>query len=446
MSARNAGEARLTVTRLLAAAVVAASLVLGFLHRPAPLTIGDHLYYLFLAANAGFAIALFAREGGEVPSLKRSYLFYRPPEILLALGVVLFLFAFIYATNANMSYVQRFMATHGNIHLAPDSTRERLAACIQYLPVLALDAFWYVYYRVRYPALRRGTLASSRRAGTWALGAAILSAALYAFAFPSILRTRGLPFLSYIALVPLLVSLEECSLGWGVFYGTCFGVLQTMIGSYWLGTFDLLSLQFVTVVTLLEYIPFLVVSLLALRWSRGLGFLVFPAAWTAFDWLRSQGFLGYPWGMPGASQYSVIPLIQIASFTGVWGVTFLVVLCNSVVAWYLGGGRRFTRFPAPAIVLAAAAVLTLGWAGYGYLRARAAGSAPASVRLALIEQDSDPRKDNYDDTFRTLQDLTNRALAERPDLVVWSETAFVPNIRRWSAEDPKVYPLAALVR
>ncbi len=142
-----------------------------------------------------------------------------------------------------------------------------------------------------------------------------------------------------------------------------------------------------------------------------------------------------------------------------------MTLCNSVIAWYLreGGGRGRGRVgeprtsldgraratvsrSAPAIVLAAAVVATLGWAGYGSIRARVAGNPSAHVRLALVEQDSDPRKDNYDDTFRTLQDLTNRALAERPDLVVWSETAFVPNIRRWSTEDPKVYPLAALVR
>ncbi len=160
MSASKTGGARLTamlramtVTRLLAAAVVVASIALGFAHRPSPLTIGDYLYYLFLAANGAFAVALLVREGSEALPSERSfsYLLFRPPEILLALGVVLFLFTFIYATNANMSYVQRFMATHGNIHLAPDSRRERLAACIQYLPMLALDAFWYVFYRLRYP-------------------------------------------------------------------------------------------------------------------------------------------------------------------------------------------------------------------------------------------------------------------------------------------------------
>jgi apolipoprotein N-acyltransferase len=36
-------------------------------------------------------------------------------------------------------------------------------------------------------------------------------------------------------------------------------------------------------------------------------------------------------------------------------------------------------------------------------------------------------------------------MKKKPDLVVWSETAFVPNIRRWSGMDPNKYPLAKLV-
>jgi apolipoprotein N-acyltransferase len=37
-------------------------------------------------------------------------------------------------------------------------------------------------------------------------------------------------------------------------------------------------------------------------------------------------------------------------------------------------------------------------------------------------------------------------MEQKPDLVAWSETAFVPNISRWSREDPKQYQLAVLVR
>jgi apolipoprotein N-acyltransferase len=64
----------------------------------------------------------------------------------------------------------------------------------------------------------------------------------------------------------------------------------------------------------------------------------------------------------------------------------------------------------------------------------------------LVQQNDDPRKNDYRLVFDTLRSLTDRALIASPDLVVWSETAFVPNIRRWSGEDPATYPLAALVR
>ena len=68
------------------------------------------------------------------------------------------------------------------------------------------------------------------------------------------------------------------------------------------------------------------------------------------------------------------------------------------------------------------------------------------MRLALVQQNDDPRKDDYRAVFETLRRLTDDALRRHPDMVVWSETAFVPNIRRWSQEDPKQFPLAALVR
>jgi apolipoprotein N-acyltransferase len=67
------------------------------------------------------------------------------------------------------------------------------------------------------------------------------------------------------------------------------------------------------------------------------------------------------------------------------------------------------------------------------------------VRVALIQQNSDPRKHDYQRTWGTLKDQTDQAAAYDPDLVLWSETAFVPNIRRWSQEDPEEHYYARLV-
>jgi apolipoprotein N-acyltransferase len=402
------------------------------------------LYEALLVLHAACAVAglvLFLRDRATASA---SIPLPRVPELLIALTGVFFLFTYIYATNANMDYVHRFMASHGNLLLAPNSSRERLDACLRFLPLLAFDAAWFIAGR-----LRPGTVPREREhwASVWALPLSIGSGILYALAFPSFVRTAGLPLLGWFCLVPLLLCLSEVPIGRGVFYGALAGVLQTMISNYWLGTFNLFSLQFVTVVTALEYLPFMAISLAVLRRARGLGFLVFPMAWTVFDWLRSMGFLGYPWGMLGTSQYSVSPVIQIASLAGVWGVTLLVTLCNSVLAHYVRAAllRERPRL-APGIVLLSSLVLCLGWAGYGAIVTPARAATDHSVRLALVQQNADPRKDDYGQTFDTLRRLTDEARAQKPDLVVWSETAFVPNIRRWSREDPAQYPLAALVR
>jgi apolipoprotein N-acyltransferase len=433
---------------LLAVLLVLLPIGLGipvFLHSPgaAELLYG---FLLLLHLACGISLSLGARRQRLAPAPRYLFLLVRAPEVLFSLAAVLFLFAYIYATNANMDYVQRFMSSHGNLRLAPNSTQERLAACVRYLPLLFLDAAWYLFFRVRAGILvRRALRTGPTPFHVWALPLALLSAILYALSFPSFLRTQGMPVLGYVCLVPLMLSLEEAPLSWGIFYGTLAGVLQTMISNYWLGTFNLLTLQFVSVVTLLEHIPFMLAALFILKRSRGLGFLVFPAAWIVFDWLRSQGFLGYPWGMLGASQYAVIPLIQIASLTGVWGVTFIVTLCNSVGAWYLKAVMsKLRRGPAAGLVLAALLAMTLGWAGARSLSAHSAGASP-TVRLALVQQNDDPRKSDYGAVFDTLRRLTDQTLASNPDMIVWSETAFVPNIRRWSKEDPEKYPYAALV-
>ncbi len=404
---------------------------------------------LLLHLAPALAALLVAVRPPPRPRRIHVFLLLRAPELLFALSSVAFLFTYIYATNANMDYVHRFMASHGNLLLAPDSAQERLSACLRFLPLLALDAVWYLSVRIRRPTAVRQALEGRGAAATWALGFALISGVLNALAFPSFLRIEGLPILGWFCLVPLLLCLADAPLGWGIFYGTFAGVLQTMISNYWLGTFNLLTLQFVSVVTALEYVPFMAVALVIFHRSGKIGFLVFPAAWTAFDWLRSMGFLGYPWGMLGASQYAVIPMIQVASLAGVWGVTFLVTLGNSVLAFYARAAlTRMSPGRGPALVLAAALFFAVAWAGIAVVgdAVRAKGDAPRTVRLALVQQNADPRKDDYRAVFDTLRRLTDGSLSSRPDLVVWSETAFVPNIRRWSAEDPKTQPLAALVQ
>ncbi len=417
------------------------------------LTYSDYLYAIILLAHLVCGLLLIgvpsrARKTGSNPAG-----LHRVPEVLFVLCLLLYLFAYIYALNANMDYIQRFIASGGAVRLALDTRQERLAATVKFGPLLLVNAFFYLFWRIR----RASAFASAL--SRWALPMVLLAVLLSIVSFPSFFSLEGLGYIAFVALVPLLLVFQANALGWGVFYGLTYGLLHTMLLNFWLGTYSLVTLQLVTLVFLLFYVFFLFPTLWLYKNLRRIGFLILPMAWIAFEYLRSAGFLGYPWGFWGTTQYQFTSLVQIATLTGVWGVSFIVVSMNSGFAAALGDiliprataavevqpGSQASNGLSALLITSFLFVLCLvfGTISLGRLETQPVVKSP---RLALVQQNADPRKHDYRETFDTLISLTDEAAKQDPDLIVWSETAFVPNIRRWSQMDPQTYSYAALVR
>jgi apolipoprotein N-acyltransferase len=408
-------------------------------------TFSDFIYLGLTASHLLWAAAVLLRQrlGMSVRDAPT-----RVPEILVGVTLMFALFSYIFATNANMDYVQRFAESEGNLRLAPDSLTERLNSLLRFCPLLLADFLFIVSQGIRKLTIApKTTLGSVVR--SFALPIALVSSFLYTAALPSFVKLEGLSLIAYVCLIPLFLVLAYAPKWWGVMYGTVFGVIQSMLTNHWLGTFSLVSLQLITGVYLLFYALFMTAAVgLFKRFGRR-GLLLLPFLWVIFDYLRSLGFIGYPWGFLGVSQYGVLPLIQIASVTGIWGVTLIVLMANGVFAFTVtsfAGGRRkvksLIRLPA-VFLMVYAAVVVFGLVSISVQRQRAADAQ--SVKIALIQQNADPRKHNYKEVFEVLKSQTDSAMEDKPDLVVWSETAFVPNIRRWSKMDPDKYPYARLV-
>jgi apolipoprotein N-acyltransferase len=425
------------------------------------LTISDILYLAFLLIHLICGLVLISTSARARRLAAITSGMVRIPEVLFVACLLLYLFAYIYALNANMDYIQRFLSSGEAVRLALDTRAERLAATVKYGPLLLTNAFFYLFWR-----LKRGVPAEPLPGSTpirWALPIVLLSTVLSVLCFPSFMSLEGLGFLAFAALVPLLIVFQANSLGWAVFYGLSFGALQTMLLNYWLGTYSLVTLQLVTVAFLFFYLAFLIPALWLYKNLPRIGFLILPIAWTGFEYLRSIGFLGYPWGLWGVTQYQFTALAQIAAVTGVWGLSFIVLLINAALAAPLGGMlglasagnlvirstdgavRQVDRGLAAALISSLVFLLVLGFGAIsvGRLESKPVAKLP---RLALVQQNADPRKHDYRRTFNTLVDLTDRAVRQNPDLIVWSETAFVPNIGRWSQVDPESSTYAALVR
>ncbi len=448
MSAKTEYPPRLVLSALLSAAcVVTLWFSFSLDHSIAPIDIGDGLYLIFLSTHMAWAIVLMFSPAYRVGSAAQRIL----GEGLFCCGLFLFLFAYIFASNANMDYVQRFIASGGNLQIAPDTRTERLIAAGRYAPLIVVDlAVWLR------GGLRREVVSASP-------ALMFMAVALSVVAAPSFVRIEGAAPLGWIGYAPLFavirIETERGRYGRAIWYGILYGVLFTLLGNFWLGTFNLISLQAVGVIFLFHYSVYMVITVVLIRIvPRGvLRALVLPLSWTFFEFARSSGFLGYPWLLAAHSQYGNLPLIQWAEVGGVWLVGSIVLLVNALLAegalrFFRRDDRAAIRETAPSYGkgssrrwFAAAALVIVGahlGGAFFFLREL---PTRGTVRLALIQQNSDPRKHEYERTLDSLIRLTDESLVYDPDLVVWSETAFVPNIRRWSEEDPRRYRLARLV-
>ncbi len=267
------------------------------------------------------------------------------------------------------------------------------------------------------------------------LGLLFLSSVLFALSFPSFLSNWGWGPLAFISVIPVFIVAHRSSWITIVPYGIIYGFVTYMIFNYWLATFHPLAIIIVPTI----YAAYFFFVMPALKLADSLfpkyGYLVQVLVWVAYEYLRTQGFLGYPYGNIGYSQYLFLPFIQIAEITGMWGVSALVIftsawLGNALKTGFSGFKDFFRQHKIDAVIFGAVifAVLIFGaFSKYNY-------DDYPKWRAALIQHNSDTWKggiDQYKKNFKILSSLSREAVAESPDLdiVIWSETAFVPGIQ-----------------
>jgi apolipoprotein N-acyltransferase len=154
--------------------------------------------------------------------------------------------------------------------------------------------------------------------------------------------------------------------------------------------------------------------------------------------VQARLFTGFPWNFLGASQYQMLPIIQIASFTGVYGISFLAawfsVSLIGAAAVVLRRSQRPRQWMGE-IVLPLLAVT--GVAFFGVRQFVQPPVPPPQARIALV-QPSIPQRwvwspEESSNRFTQLLQLSEAALTNagsKPDLLVWPEAA-VPGYVRW---------------
>jgi apolipoprotein N-acyltransferase len=267
------------------------------------------------------------------------------------------------------------------------------------------------------------------------LAAITAGSLLFAAAFPNPLFPEGLAFLAWIAYVPVFWVIRRVGIGAAALWGGLYGYVSYSLFAPWLRAFHPLAGIAVSILQLCWMALLFPLLKLALILYPRRGYILQWLIWLGYEYLRTLGFLGHSYGISGYTQWSFLPLIQIASVSGVWGVSALVVFPSAYLAGTAAGvpgaapgAAFFRRERVPGLIWA----LSLGAAlAFGLpIRGNAVPAAGPEARIVLIQQNADPWREDARKALETLTGLSQKALAAgpAPDLVVWPETAFVPRI------------------
>jgi apolipoprotein N-acyltransferase len=265
---------------------------------------------------------------------------------------------------------------------------------------------------------------------------------LLTLSFPRV----GISWLAWFAFVPLFVALRNLSLKKGFYLGLFTGIIHYLSLVYWLAyTMSAYGhLPFYVTIPILLLFSFYLALYIALfsmavtyLCSSPLSFLFIPPLiWVSLEYIRSFLFTGFPWELIGYTQFSMLNIIQISDIFGVYGVSFCIVLSNTVaflIYLCLMGknwqGKKVQTKLAAGTMAALVVILGAVWF-YGKWRINniheLAVKSPSS-KVTIVQGNIDQAK-KWDPAFQkssTIKYIHLSSLSKylQPDLVVWPETA-----------------------
>ena len=267
----------------------------------------------------------------------------------------------------------------------------------------------------------------------------LASAFVLAASFPGFLTDDGIAPLVFVALIPVFMVIRNTTWRCVWFHGFLFGLVYYFFFNYWLKGFHALAIVIAPVIKGGEMLLlFLALKAIDEAFPKK-GYILKGAVWAAYAYLAENWFAGYPYGNIVYALYPYPVLYQTADITGIWGIICLMVFPQAAAAdylypWVMGKRGSFRLWLKsnliPLIIWALLAVASIiyGIFSLAYWEDRTPSS---TMRVACVQHNHDSWKGGYNtyrSNFNNLKRYTTESLVTDPDLVIWSETAFVPSV------------------
>lgn len=229
---------------------------------------------------------------------------------------------------------------------------------------------------------------------------------------------------SVAAFVPFFIFLGNRNIKKSVKGGYFVGLIWSSGTIYWIGlstiTGAIGSLIWVSFYfTLFSFIQAWLIKRLGLKalWAA-------PFIWITVEFLTSLGQMAFPWNSLAYTQTYFPLLIQYASITGIYGVSFWIVLLNVLFYQLLINIHNKKKV---IILISSITLLFLLPLMYGMIVTNDKVDIEKTVKVSLLQGNIDPyRKWTQgfrDSNFTIYKQLSLETVKLKPDLIIWPETA-----------------------
>jgi len=264
---------------------------------------------------------------------------------------------------------------------------------------------------------------------------AVLSGVLLGFSYPPI-PSGILAMVAFVPLFLVLGSIDEYRQAFRYSYLTFF--VFNLITLYWTGGFAHGRDEYMMVaggMLILAHPFFFILPVCAwMFFKKYFGFkhalVAFPIFWVAFEYLHSLWEISFPWLTLGNTQTYDLAFIQIAAYTGVYGISLLILSINVLFCFLVirvregMSSRNWLRVTLHAIAIVAAYGVPRF---YGSTVLNTSEVSPGTdIRVGIVQPNIDPFEKwggKEMNILSSLQTLTDSLRPHEVDLIIWPETA-----------------------
>lgn len=252
-------------------------------------------------------------------------------------------------------------------------------------------------------------------------------------------------YLAWIGLIPLIYCILNSNVYYSAVNGFIAGLTCNVISAYWMVPFLLNNTNSLTDSAIVSLLSWLYLTVYFVFWSVLINLskkyasnitlaLVASSIWLLFEFIKTYILTGLPWNLLGYTQASFPAIIQIADVAGIYGVSFVIVLINMFLYFWLKDKNKKYLI---SVILIITALLIYGFFRMAKFYTQYGEKITVGIVQPNIEQYKKWDRNHKDNIIKILYSNAQFFNDKQVDIILYPETV-LPRMLEENEEIQKI--------